>query len=382
MLTGLLSAWAWLNHHALAIFGAGLVVVALFNLWQWRADRARALQIRARPIAPIHLKATPRVTILAAAWNEAGHIAAHLQSVCALRYPNKEYILCAGGPDGTYALACRQAADWMKVLEQQPGEGKQRALRRCWMHATGEVVFLTDTDCMMNNDAFVRTLAPVINNEAEAATGRFAPLAEQQTHPFARMQWCVDNYGRTFSGPYIEGLIGRNAALTRRVIEQTGGFSADVLIGTDYYLARQVVAAGEQIRYVHASIIETQYALSVRAYVRQQSRWLRNILQHGAAFGAKTQASSALRQCLLGAMLTVWLLVLPFTGSLSLSLWLSVVACGTFARFRYIRFGELTLGLPTDFRVYTLAPLYLLLDQFMLAYTLIEWRLPRLRWRW
>ncbi|NJK33015.1 MAG: glycosyltransferase [Deltaproteobacteria bacterium] len=87
--------------------------------------------------------------MLVAAWHEADHIGAHIAAFQALRYPNKELILCAGGADGTCAIAQGCANESIHILEQMPGEGKQRALRRCYAAASGELIYLTDADCLL-----------------------------------------------------------------------------------------------------------------------------------------------------------------------------------------------------------------------------------------
>src|SRR5205823_4146563 len=109
---------------------------------------------------------------------EADLLAQHIESVLVLSYPDKEYILSAGGSDGTYAIARRYEERGVVVLEQQPGEGKQRALRQCFRQATGEIIFFTDADCLLDDESFERLIIPLANGEAEAATGTARPFPE------------------------------------------------------------------------------------------------------------------------------------------------------------------------------------------------------------
>lgn len=378
------SVWAWLNDHAGWLFLGGLGLVALWNWRAWRRDRVLADRRKElKPLPPLETwPDLPLVSVLVAAWNEAEMIESHIESFLALRYPHKELVLCAGGRDGTYELAQQYAGEGVTVLEQQPGEGKQRALRRCLAEVSGEIVYLIDADCLLDDQSFERVLAALVDSDEEAATGRFAPLRRQRDNPFVLMQWYVDNFGRARVPDYIEGLIGRNAAVRRPTLERSGGFSPDVYTGTDYFLARQLLADGVRIRYVTDSSVETEFATSARAYLRQQSRWLRNILLHGRAFGAVHQVRSALAQCLIGLLLLLWLLAIPITGRLGLASWLAVLLHGIFSRYRYIGFAEITLSQPRRVSLYLLAPLYLLLDQAMLSFALWEWLLPSRRRRW
>lgn len=357
----------------------GAAGIAALHLRSWRADRERA---RTSTAAPPALNAAPRVSLLVPAWNEAAHLDAHIESYMRLSYPNKELILCAGGGDDTYMRAQRYIRGDIHVIEQQAGEGKQSALRRSLTLSSGEIIFLTDADCLLDDRAFIWTLAPLLNDGEFAATGRFAPLPHQRENALVAHQWAVDTYIRSFSPPYVEGLIGRCAALWRSVLDQVGGFDEPVRIGTDYWLARKLVRAGVRIRYVHESCVQTEFKDRVAPYLRQQSRWIRNILLHGQTFGASDQVRSALTQCVAGTALLLFPLTVVLLGWISLVGWALLLWYGTLARWRYLRFAEIAVDLPRRARFYALTPVFFILDQGMLAYTLIEWLLPRRRWKW
>src|SRR4029077_16669562 len=118
----------------LALLASAALPIGL-NLWWWRRDRRKAesLAVEARRPPPFLGQGPwPRVSFLVPAWNEAGTIERCLQGVNQLTYPDLEVIVCAGGEDGTYALATRQAGQRIHVIQQQLGEGRQHALQRCF----------------------------------------------------------------------------------------------------------------------------------------------------------------------------------------------------------------------------------------------------------
>ena len=133
------------------------------------------------PIPPLEWwPELPLVSVLVAAWNEGERIEQHIQHFLALRYPNKELILCAGGQDGCYEQALAyQSASQVRVFEQQAGEGKQKALHRCLPYTKGSIVFLTDADCLLDDEAFERTLYPVVAGNTQVCTGSSQPHAAQ-----------------------------------------------------------------------------------------------------------------------------------------------------------------------------------------------------------
>ncbi|HUV88135.1 MAG TPA: glycosyltransferase, partial [Anaerolineae bacterium] len=211
-----------LDRNAGKLLLLGLVGVAAYNWRLWQRDKARFAEL-GQPEPPPDWRDWPHqplVSILVAAWDEADLIQRHIESFLALRYPRKELILCAGGSDGTYEIARRHAGERVAVLEQQAGEGKQAALSRCLAEAGGELIFLTDADCLLNDEAFTRTLAPLVLEGEAVATGRSRPLPEQLAEPFTVYQWCTDIYVAAQYGEYVPGILGRNCAVTRQALEQ------------------------------------------------------------------------------------------------------------------------------------------------------------------
>ncbi|MBV9357766.1 MAG: glycosyltransferase family 2 protein, partial [Chloroflexi bacterium] len=307
------------------------------------------------------------MSLVVAAWNEAAVVERHIESVQRLRYPFIQHVVCAGGSDETYRLALRRAGRRTVVLEQQPGEGKQRALRRAYGQASGDIIFLTDADCVLGDDSFERTLEPVLRGEADAATGDSLPLAEQlATRPFVTYQGAAQVYAGAHAGPIVESLLGRNAAVRRSVLDEVGAFDLEAPTGTDYVLGKALRARGHVIRHVPESLMRSEYPVGVLAYQRQQRRWLRNVLVLGSRAGAWNEVTRALATSLLGAAM----LLAPLAGLVCWrplwKLWLVGFVASAAARLRYRAFLARLLG--EEVRAgRLLAPLYVLVDFWVWA---------------
>lgn len=319
----------------------GLAGVAAYNAWKWRGDRALAAGLRADLARPRPaLAAPPKVSILVAAWNEAGGLARHVESVIGLRYPNREYVLCAGGPDGTLEIARRYAGPGVVVLEQAAGEGKQRALQQAFRRSGGSIVYLTDADCVVDDVSFERVLAPLVNEGEAAATGGSIPPPEQRLgSDFATYQWAVQQYSLARAPAYGDGLLGRNAAVRRDALVACGTFDVPVPTGTDYHLAKALRRHGYRIRNVPASLVVTPYATGWDAYARQQRRWLRNV----ALLGIRSRAWGEVRASLQTSFLGVAMLLGATTvgaGRLPFALWCLALAQSAVAKLRYLSFGR------------------------------------------
>ncbi|MBN1886740.1 MAG: glycosyltransferase family 2 protein [Thermoflexales bacterium] len=366
------------------IFLGGLAGAAGWNLYKWRQDRALALRLRAEPEpkpSPVSLASTPRVSVLVAAWNEAGLIRAHLDSFLRLRYPNKELVLCAGGGDGSYDMARQYSPrPELIVLEQQPGEGKQVSLRRCLERASGEIIFLTDADCLLDDEAFERGLAPLLLEGEMAATGASRPLRRQLRDPFVIHQWCTDLVAGARCPRFVSGVLGRNCALKREALDRIGGFDPEVHTGTDYYMAKLLIRRGYRIRYVRDSAVETNYPDTLRSYWRRQSRWVRNLMVHGWTFGAYDELGMALRTPVVGLTMLLLPLGALVVGPLALAAWGVLLGYALLARLRYARFARLYRGIDIGARQIVLTPLYVLVDWVAWSMPLLDLLVRRDEW--
>ncbi len=334
----------------LAVLALGLGLSATFNQRQRRRDQARASAITTPALAPTPLafpSATPFVSVLGAAWNEARLLPDFVASFCALDYPNRELVLCAGGDDGTFALAEGLASQPnITIVKQLPGEGKQVALRRALSHCQGEIIVLTDADCTLNAEGFNRLIAPIIAGEAHATSGRWQPFAERMTNPLVAYQAAVDIYVDSLRGEVADGLLGANCAVSRWALREAGDFFADVATGTDYHLAQDLWRMGYPIRFVWGSCVRAEYAEDWSNYQRRHARWLRNILIHenDLPLTERPDSSRTLRTAAIGFAM----LLAPISGLFAphrvrtalYSLWLVGIVHALGARLRYLAFAH------------------------------------------
>jgi cellulose synthase/poly-beta-1,6-N-acetylglucosamine synthase-like glycosyltransferase len=329
------STLAFLNQHSLALFAAGALAAGAYNLWKWRQDARRAARFAAGRGADPPLDSHEQVSVLVAAWNEAENIPRHVQSFLALRYPHKELVLCAGGQDQTYPLACSYSGPSVIVLPQQPGEGKQAALRRGLEYTHGTVIFLTDADCFLDDRSFEGTLRPVLCGDEAAATGASRPPAEQWRSVFVASQAIPPLYAALWAPEYSSGLLGRNSAVRKAVLVQARGLEQEAPTGTDYVLAKRLLTHGARIRQVAGSLVPSRFPGGVRAYLRQQRRWQRNVAFYGRRLGAPEETRAALVNSLTG----LGMLLLPWAGPAGFpflgALWAALYLYALFSRLRY-----------------------------------------------
>lgn len=327
--------------------------------------------------------ALPRLSILVAAWNESDNIAPFIHSYLGLTYPDRELVLCAGGTDATLVKAMAHVGDSILVLEQRVGEGKQRALRKAFEQATGDIIVLTDADCLLSQDGLMTLIDPIINGDSVVTTGLSAPKQTQLSHPFVYYQYVVQNRWNTTlkQRRNLQALLGRNCAISRAALEEVGAFDEDVAIGTDSFLAKKVIARGHKIRFVPASVVETEYVTSLLAYCRQRARWRRNAITHNLKFRHYRRALKAIQAPLHGLAMILFPLLSFRFGKAALSIWLAAIAWAVALRLRYIRSArESDLVAPPS--VYWRLLPYLVVEWGAQALGLIQMLSPRTRRQW
>jgi glycosyltransferase involved in cell wall biosynthesis len=365
----------------------GLVASVAYNAYAWWRDvrRIAAGPPPASAPPPQAWSRLPSVSVLVAAWEEAELIDAHLASFLALRYPRAQLVLCAGGRDGTYARARRWAGPRVIVLEQAAGDGKQGALRRCLPHATGEVIVLTDADCLLSDQALLRLIAPVATGQAPAATGGSEPLLAQRRNRLVQYLWFGELAWARRQPAMAGSLFGRNCALLRAALDDIGGFDAPVATGTDYHLGRLLLRAGHAIRAVPSSRVATRYPARPCTYVATWRRWLKNSLIHGPGLGDWRAAGVVAGRALAyGAMLALALLAVLAPGRRRGALGPPLVVFGlaVLTRLRQVAVGARLAGRPLPWRLVAHIPAYACLDIAAVLLAVHDVIRPSRRARW
>ena len=196
-----------------------------------------------------------------------------------------------GSRDGTAAEAERRGIDVVRGT----GQGPAAARNLGWRHATTDLVWFVDADCVAAPDALERLL-PALDDDGVAGVGGTygiapaATLLERLIHEeimvrHARMPEEVD-FLATFDVLY-----------RRSVLEQLGGFDERYLKAQDAEFAFRVVESGRRLRFERASVVQHFHADRLSRYLRVQcgqGRWRVALHLEHRGRGARNSYSSAL----------------------------------------------------------------------------------------
>ena len=162
--------------------------------------------------------------------------------------------------------------------------------------------------------------------------------------------------------------------MRRSALERAGGFNPEVRTGDDYWLGAMLLNTGHRIRFTN-NPIQSRYETSPWGYLKQQSRWLRNILSIGSRHKRDHELRSAQRTVAISCVLLVSALAGAWHWGLALPA-AAIFVWGVWRRQqRLFRAGPHWLAA-------LLAPFYQILDHLARILALFRYLIPSLRNRW
>jgi len=222
-----------------------------------------------RQTLPLPPPAPPKISVVICAYNAERTMAACLQSLRGLRYPNYEVVVVNdGSTDRTLEIS--QAFPEVRLISQD-NRGLSAARNVGAEASSGDIVAYTDSDCVVDPDWLTYLAHTFINGGFVAVGGPNLPPPEE-----SRTAACV---AAAPGGPthvllnddVAEHIPGCNMAFSRAVLLGLGGF--DPLFrsaGDDVDLCWRFQDAGHVIGFSPAAMVWHFRRNTVRAYLKQQ----------------------------------------------------------------------------------------------------------------
>lgn len=124
--------------------------------------------VRRRPVRKADYR--PRISILIAAYNEEQHVGRTIANKLQLDYPQHRLeiiVVSDGSTDATDAIVRGFAASGVRLLRQEPRNGKTAALNLAAAHATGDLLVFADANSIYHRSA----LAHLADNFGDPTVG-------------------------------------------------------------------------------------------------------------------------------------------------------------------------------------------------------------------
>ena len=233
------------------------------------------------------LKQLPLVNILVPAGKEGKNFENFLKSIKNLSYPKIKTIVNAGGNDETIRIAeSYKKYDNFIILRQEAGEdraalGKIKALNDSLNYVDEGVLFLTDADCLIEDEILLRVLYPITNNGQKVVVGAgLRPLKHQENNSLVKYLQFTRLFQTKvkFSRHYRKGIIGANTCITYEVIKSIGKFSENRFIAEDTSRGIDILSKGFKIYSLidYRSRIYTEFPTTLKELILQRRRYIEN----------------------------------------------------------------------------------------------------------
>jgi biofilm PGA synthesis N-glycosyltransferase PgaC len=239
---------------------------------------------------PAHapLASYPPLTILVAAYNEAGQIGATLDSIARQDYPSPLAVLVVndGSADGTSAEARSRATALasLRVIDLPRNAGKAAALNRGLAETRTELLVTIDADCVL----MPRALRHLVERHGADPRGT-AAVAGTVFVRNSRESWITraqewDYYHGIAAIKRVQSLYqgtlvaqGAFSLYQRDAVVAAGGWTAGV--GEDIVLTWALLRAGYRVGHAEDACLFTTAPATVRQFMAQRRRWARGMLE-------------------------------------------------------------------------------------------------------
>jgi cellulose synthase/poly-beta-1,6-N-acetylglucosamine synthase-like glycosyltransferase len=265
-----------------------------------------------------------RISVLVPFYNEKQEILrAAIESLLAARGNTEVIVVDDGSPRrGAVRMVRRTFAGRVKLVRCWRNRGKREAQAEGLRYATGDFVVAVDSDSIVEPDALVNLVEPLLADPSiGATTGNVRVLNQKQnllTRMIAARYWnacgmerrslsragvvtCCSGVLSAYRAPLMRAFMP--AYLQQRFLGETCTY------GDDRHLTNLILREGYKTVYVHEAVCHTEVPSSFRQFLRQQLRWKKSFLRE-----SYVSLTFAFRHSFLLPFEVLLNLVLPFVS--------------------------------------------------------------------
>lgn len=229
----------------------------------------------------------PRVSMLVPCFNEERTVAGTVESLLALDYPKEKLeilIIDDGSTDGTRAIAESYAAQnpQVKFFHKENG-GKYTALNLGIEHATGDILGCLDADSFVAQDGLIEMMKRFESDPAIMATTPvmkvFKPSSMLELMQSVEYTFGIF-YKKMFDNLSAINVLPGPFSMYRKEVFQKIGMFKHAHNTEDMEITFRMHSHGLKIVNAHTAIVYTTVPKTLRALVKQRTRWSQGYLQN------------------------------------------------------------------------------------------------------
>ncbi|MEE9379171.1 MAG: glycosyltransferase family 2 protein [Candidatus Lokiarchaeia archaeon] len=228
-----------------------------------------------------------RFSILIPSWNDEKYITKCIDSLLSNKYENFKIILIAGGTgkDNSYKCALelqKKYPDKVVAIEQKKGT-KNKALNQGLKEVDGDIIVLTDIDCIYQVNWLTRINEIFQNRKINVITSYALPFPNQKSSlaEYNNIKYGYNLVSCCEQGKIIKStkLCGANSMFRKEIfLKKIGKFDENIPTGDDKILGMTFNKKGEDIYYFNDIYIFSEcYSNSMKNYIKHRIRWARDL---------------------------------------------------------------------------------------------------------
>ncbi|MGZ7032993.1 MAG: glycosyltransferase, partial [Thermoanaerobaculia bacterium] len=228
----------------------------------------------------------PSISILIAAFNEAGHIAATLRSIALQDYPGEleAIVIDDFSSDDTPAIVETQGYRWLRLLRQPSNMAKSAALNRGLAAARFNLIITLDADSYLYRGALRNLVERYLSDPkgTRAVAGTMLVSNSRETWVTRAQEWdyfhgiaAVKRMQSLFHGTLVAQ--GAFSLYERSALEEIGGWVE--CVGEDIVLTWAMLERGFRVGHAEDACCFTQAPDELKNFLHQRRRWARGMLE-------------------------------------------------------------------------------------------------------
>jgi len=211
------------------------------------------------PATPAQPAVWPKISVITASFNQAGHLEETIRSVLDQNYPNLEFILVDGGSSDGSVTIIQRYSDRLAWWVSEPDQGKAHALNKGFAKSTGSILSWLNSGDRLAPGSLFTVAQQFLLHAPDLVAGRCARVADREPQPHD-LHRNVLTFGSPQALPLPELLDLENCWLqdwffqqpevffARKIFEQIGGrLREDLSHCMDYDLWVRMAKAGARI---------------------------------------------------------------------------------------------------------------------------------------
>ncbi len=246
-----------------------------------------ALAMDRRPRVP-HREDYPGVTVLVAAYNEAGSIEDTVRSILRQDYPGPLQVIVIndGSADRTAAIVRSLIPEdsRLELIDLQPNGGKAAALNQGLKACRHDLVITVDGDCWLWHRALRNLVGRMLADppNTRAVAGSILIRNSRENWITRTQEWdyflgiaAIKRVQSLFQGTLVAQ--GAFSIYDRKTVEALGGWPHTV--GEDIVLTWKILQAGHRVGHAENAVAFTRCPASLPQFIRQRQRWSRGLIE-------------------------------------------------------------------------------------------------------